>query len=416
MDVDYRKTPQGSFMVLSHPEQKEPDDHSLQMILRNRIPGLLKTGQEILNGQLNLLYDITSMQSFAAFMEKEKIGLEHMQALITDMGNCAERTREYLLDIDQLLFLPEYIFLEQNTGRFLFCLDPCRKGDYQSDIRELFDRILGNIAYEDPDYVKLVYELHTAVQKDNFRFSDLSELMPRIDDSETVSIRGMFEKSTEADRGSSGREQTACSSLSRGQTIPSSSEIREYRPASLLSGKRPETAKRVEGFFEKLKTYLKGKTLREVVSDLDNGVFLQKLNRVKDRKQSEYRNRTEEQEGTGILCLAGFGKHPESLIEIRKFPFSIGKLEGEMDAVIDSPSVSRMHARISENAGDLSSGCLIEDLNSTNGTYVNGIRLEPYRKKQIRAGDVIRFADREYILRNGMVRANNPCNSPENAI
>lgn len=116
------------------------------------------------------------------------------------------------------------------------------------------------------------------------------------------------------------------------------------------------------------------------------------------------------------MCLAGIGKHPESLIEIRKFPFSIGKLEGEMDAVIDSPSVSRMHARISENAGDLSSGFLIEDLNSTNGTYVNGIRLEPYRKKQIRAGDVIRFADREYILRNGMVRANNPCNSPENAI
>ena len=429
MNVNYRTTPQGCYLVLSHPEQKDFDRYSLQMILKNRIPGLLKTEQEILNGQISLLYDITSMRSLAALMEKEKIGQEHFRALITDMSSCADRTREYLLNMNQLLFIPEYIFFDQNSKCFLFCFDPCYEGDYQSDIRELFDRMLGSIDYEDPDYVKLVYELHMSVQKDNFRFSDLSELMSRTDGSETVSIRGMFEENAGSGSNSSGGEQAFSLTQDSGA----------YKGPLPLHRNNSATEKKNIGFLDKLKVYLKGKTLWDIISDIDNGVFLQKLNHIEKelpglemkitsgrgkrkteepvkRIAMETKNWTIGKETARITCLAGIGKYPESLIEIRKYPFSIGKLDGEVDAVIDSPTVSRIHARIQEYRPDPSAGCLIEDLNSTNGTFVNGMRLEPYTKNQIRAGDVIRFADREYILRYRLIQSNNSCNSPENEI
>jgi hypothetical protein len=61
----------------------------------------------------------------------------------------------------------------------------------------------------------------------------------------------------------------------------------------------------------------------------------------------------------------------------------------ENDVVIDSPLVSRRHARI-ERAGG---AYRVFDHGSTHGTYVNGRRVED---APLRIGDVVRFADQEY--------------------
>ena len=40
----------------------------------------------------------------------------------------------------------------------------------------------------------------------------------------------------------------------------------------------------------------------------------------------------------------------------------------------------------------------IEDLNSTNGTFVNDERLKPHEIKEIEKGDVIKLADLEFSV------------------
>lgn len=57
---------------------------------------------------------------------------------------------------------------------------------------------------------------------------------------------------------------------------------------------------------------------------------------------------------------------------------------------LNSPNVSSLHAEILV----LDDGTVIvEDKNSTNGTYVGNERLEPGRERQVRRGDLVRFAD-----------------------
>lgn len=59
------------------------------------------------------------------------------------------------------------------------------------------------------------------------------------------------------------------------------------------------------------------------------------------------------------------------------------------DIVVASPIVSGAHARV-----DLTrQGHTITDLNSTNGTYVNGKRLNPHEPYQLATNDIIRFND-----------------------
>lgn len=60
--------------------------------------------------------------------------------------------------------------------------------------------------------------------------------------------------------------------------------------------------------------------------------------------------------------------------KLSSFPVSIGK-GSTADCIIDGDeSVSRQHACIHENGSE---GYVIEDLNSTNKTYLNGYQLKP---------------------------------------
>ena len=79
-------------------------------------------------------------------------------------------------------------------------------------------------------------------------------------------------------------------------------------------------------------------------------------------------------------------------IVIGKEPVYIGKMKGESDIFLNSPTVSRMHAMIIQN----DQGCSVKDLNSRNGTFCNGERLRPQEQRTIQEGDIIAFAEIEY--------------------
>lgn len=81
---------------------------------------------------------------------------------------------------------------------------------------------------------------------------------------------------------------------------------------------------------------------------------------------------------------------------INKAPFIIGKDSLNIDfRIADNSAISRRHAAINKTAA----GIVIEDYNSTNGTYVNGVRVSPEQPVSIKSGDVIKLADEEFDYR-----------------
>lgn len=81
-------------------------------------------------------------------------------------------------------------------------------------------------------------------------------------------------------------------------------------------------------------------------------------------------------------------------IPVTKFPFRIGKMEGVTDYRICRNTVSRKHADIMKEQG----GYFIVDLGSTNGTFLNGRRLQPGVKERLADGLHITFADAEFKI------------------
>ena len=62
------------------------------------------------------------------------------------------------------------------------------------------------------------------------------------------------------------------------------------------------------------------------------------------------------------------------------------------DFVVDAPLVSRLHCRLTLQ----DDGVLVEDLESTNGTFVNGRRV---RKGLLASGDLLRVGRMEFAVR-----------------
>lgn len=74
----------------------------------------------------------------------------------------------------------------------------------------------------------------------------------------------------------------------------------------------------------------------------------------------------------------------------------IGRHPALSDFVLDDPSVSRRHLRVGRD-GDL---LYVEDLNSLNGTVVDGETAPPFAPLPVRAGQVIEAGGVALVLRD----------------
>lgn len=82
-------------------------------------------------------------------------------------------------------------------------------------------------------------------------------------------------------------------------------------------------------------------------------------------------------------------------IQLTQFPCTIGKMAGCVDYVLADSSVSRIHAKFDRQGDKI----LMTDMNSTNGTYKNGLRMQPQETVEIEPGDEIRFGNLNYCYR-----------------
>lgn len=86
-------------------------------------------------------------------------------------------------------------------------------------------------------------------------------------------------------------------------------------------------------------------------------------------------------------------------IRISSDTFTLGRSREKVDFRIEDPAVSITHAKITKN-GDKH---YLEDLNSSNHTYVNGALLEPGEafKVELKDGDSLKFAEVEFRWNEG---------------
>ena len=388
MDIQYRRTAEGSYMIIEG--QEESGGFEEQMLKRNDVTCLLSFHTLKLNGRQQFWYRISGMRSFSDIVMSEGITLKNLYLMFESIQSACRTLSKYLIDEEHLLFLPEAIYFSQKYGSFSagLCYCPVPHESVCDQLGELMRFVIGQVDHNEPEITSLCYELHAVTEREDFSFYDLMDRLQTEYDKKCVSspeAQGQGDFSYTA--GIEERMQRAGIDLSEYNDRDDKEDVRDER-------KEPEAKKR--GIKDKLLSMISAK-LPKLITGRES--FFPERRDFCDIQFDEL----PEDEGATVLLseddtgcrgklIYESGGRGGSDIEIKKTPFSIGSKAGGNDAVLSSEAVSRYHARIIKQDGAF----YLIDLNSKNGSCVNGELLpynEPHRLSRM---DMISFADMIY--------------------
>ena len=362
MEFEIKKEGNEKYLSIQKIKFNENDYH-IQMILNNNIKGLLPIRIRNINNEIELLYEITGLSSINNVFDRSLMKKDDLVKLAIGIKQLEDALKEYLLCGDNIKFDLNYIFYRVKDNQYYFCYCPIEVEDYALQMKTLFNQVLDHVNYNDRDAVSLAYGMQEIASRDNFAIEELLDF--------------------------------ALSTKEKIEPIVGEECIEEYEPEELEEEDIQENS-----FFEKIKKlFLKDKKEEsEDEEEFEDSIYIEETQHVEDF-DFETDNLSDE-EATVLLTssaaeyivLKSTNCNPDILIVPDKFPFVIGKSKRSSDFRVSSNVVSRVHARINQELGEFT----IEDLNSTNGTFVNEERLKPHEIRTIERGDVVKLADLEF--------------------
>ena len=358
--------PEEKFLI----ELKSKYAFELGMIEHNEIKGFLKPTIKRVDARLQLSYDISSLQPLSRVLEVRTMNTDEIKDFIIDIISATKALEEFLLEASSVVLDPEYIFTDLNLKRYSFLYIP-RSENNKEEMKLLLESILDNINKEDKDCLITVYGMLKECQKKDFVINDLEELLDGNVQTEVKRHEPVVTYETE---------------------VENSTEYRDKKKkqfnifGGIFKGNKSKGQIEEEEFLEK------------VFDGYEPSVSAACLNEEK----SVFEACNEEISNTVLLTdikLNSSGRVLKSIngkedIEISYLPFIIGKQDRICDYVLDVEGVSRIHLKFFEKKGLL----YAVDLNSRNGTYINGKKLENEENIEMNNGDIVNICGMSYRL------------------
>lgn len=365
--------------------EEKPDEKKYQYCILSRggIKGLLPCSLRYINGRAYLYYDISSRQNVLQLYGSRIITREWMKDFVWSVRQVMQETGRFLLDMGNILWYPEQIFQDLESNIFSFLYIPYYEGE--PSFIKLIEFWVEHIDYDDEILVDCVYHMYDQVERGGESYLQLRffEDAKRLEEERECKQEQKKEPADCAPETLKG-----ASVCLGGESFGEMSAVNKVEKKaekkgilSIFEGKRGRNKKIREDYRQSMQLTM---TEFAVAEETNYG-------------EEEYgRTVFMEEKGEGArpfhkLCTP----QGRLLAKVEGDSLSIGKKKEEVDLALEDSSVSRLHARITLQDGEV---CL-EDLNSTNGTFKNGLRLQPYEKRRLEEGDEIKFGKVLLIFR-----------------
>lgn len=360
MNINYIKDYKHNYMVIKDNRVIE-NNYQLKMLTLNNIDGLLPCQERMINGEGLLYYEVTSMHSLDMIFDNRCVNMEDLRNIFKAIEVVCEGMEHYLLREENLILTPESVYMDIESKECRFIYYPFYDRDVENPFLEFINYLLERINNEEIMAVEAIYKLADIVSKHQMNISQ--------------SVK-WFNKEYEE--------------------IPKEKYPVKHREEFNIDDndffKDDEDFEEELSWFDKIKRWFSKKDDKDDEDLYFEEVKVQNISKEADTSEGTvYIPWVENTEGK----LYGIGPNNKYHIELAKVPLTIGKLSGMVDMVLSENSISRMHAKIFRQG----SRYLMQDLNSTNGSYKNGIRLSPNEIVSIEPGDEIGFGKLKFVYR-----------------
>lgn len=393
-----------------------PDERKYQYCIMKRggITGLLPFEIRYIDSDAYMYYDITSRQNLSSLYSKKPLDRMWISSFFSSMKKIRNETVRFLLDPANLIWNPSNIYQDLKTGKFGYLYVPYLNED--NGMNEMMDFLISHVDYSDDELVRCVYSVAEQyksggdVYLSDKVYSDVASLKisEEVKEDRVISQdpddRGSVKIQDRSDDLSPGRDMDVV--YAQAEKIGNAFKMPDERPLRLKPGSsvnagsdREGSAKKSGGIMDMIRSIrVRDKKIRQ---DYDFGYGIEPEAAVAEEPGYSDQESDSDSEGT-IYVELPLEENTRRLISetgqvfhvINEDSLVIGKKEEEVDLYVGDEGISRMHARIFRNGNDY----FLEDLNSTNGTFKNGLRLKPYEQRKLEKGDEIKFAARKLIF------------------
>ena len=393
-------------------ENEPENNYVLKMLTQNKIPGLLECKLRCIEEKSYCAYDITAKRSLVQKFAERKMLFSDLMELFYELHKIISCANEYLLSQEGFWMEPQYIFSDLDTEElaclYFPCSEICKEGKREK-YRKLADFLLDKIDHKDEHAVNTAYHFYKISKEEFFSFESFVGFIEK----EAMLVQAR-ERKNRANANSENTmpvnyEQEALEEHSDVLIGETPWDVEKEKPKWWISGILFGLgAVLTIGYLviPLLKNYalfilLPGLTsiVMAIVLMLRNIVLLFKQSREEAYIEpsspvsvEEYFDNTlddvtvyfDQEEYLRLKWKEGrFSK--EYILE--EFPATVGKLKESVQVEVNDPSISRLHARFRKQANTI----YLQDLDSTNGTFVNGKRLGMGEEAIIGRGDEIQF-------------------------
>ncbi|MDO5425807.1 MAG: DUF6382 domain-containing protein [Eubacteriales bacterium] len=428
MNPSYRRDKDHNYMILEAPGRVTGDEFQVRMLILNQIPGVLPCKMRKIDGTAGFYYEITSLQPLARVFEKKKMGQEDIRQLLLGIEKAMNGAREFLLDTDQFLLEPDYIYMDVETREVSLCCLPFYEGNAAVAFRGLAEYILKNLDHGEPGAVLWGYEIYSKTVEENYSIQNVLESVysrmrkerpaePEIDEPVFQEVaeeekqdfaREIPEKDEAPIQEREGRFSGIGTLLRKGLLIAAGlagvggMTWGISRLVSLNGIQMGGIFFLGVGILVYFSSIWKGFPKKNKAPKMPPGFEADEI--LEEVEEPPPEEETEEY-GATTLLQAGYAGDYAVLVSMEpgkrenivldRDVLTVGKLPGQADIVLDQAVISRVHAKL-ERKPD---GYFVTDQNSTNGTYVNGMRLEAYECRKLHTADEIYFASLGYYFK-----------------
>ncbi|MBT2683172.1 FHA domain-containing protein [Bacillus sp. ISL-37] len=419
------------FLYFHAGSKADIDGSQVELLRTSRIPGILPCAAILEGDNCFLRYDMISDNTLE-MLNSTPATKEQLYNSFLNIAETLVDARESGLDIENFVFSQRDIFIDNFSNRLVFIYLPVKNNVFEKvSLKDFLRELLLSAPYDENDDAAFFIKLHNyLVETDEVSPEHLLEKMNELVGDETLvrqpykmpekpkqeaalPLAKVVEESVEEEPEleipainpnfySPGSEvHTVKTSVDNGVlTSEYTSQKKDVKTGRKLEIEEEVNYKRIT------RAELgENNTLLKDAAKLGGGTSIN-IQPAIASSEPEHEGTTilgvmaNEDEGTTTLghssrrpFLLAVSKNEK--ITIAKDFFKIGRDPVRADFASENKVIGRVHAHVIISNGEY----FLEDNHSTNGSYVNGVKLSPKEKVKIKHEDKIKLANEEFVFR-----------------
>ena len=406
MDIRYRNDLYGNYMLIVIPQGEDSNKYSFRMLEKNKISGVLSGRERREDGKGYWYVDISKKKTLMQEYQDKEMRLEDMIHIFQQLIPILDELKHYLLSESMVVLDPQYIFRDIEEDNLYVLILPWNREE--KNLQRLAEFFLEKVNQRDENGVNAAYLFYRQQSQPHF---SLYHFLPVLE-KESI-LKRQKEKETPSGNEAEKKQMSLIENEEDIQKNIATYNFELEESVKYIEEKEKGTLKifllilflvcLMVGLLPIFNTVIRMSCMAfSILLFVVFIIFIFEKNKNRKNylkfKNNEFSSMQKLDIGTNeTIFFDSFGnedylklqwkeKGRKKQFVLKELPCTVGKMKEDTNLCISDISVSRIHCRFVEQENKI---CIM-DLNSTNGTFLNGL--------PVRSGEVLEIEKNDEIL------------------